>query len=265
MRQNHALAQLRQGKPSIGLWLHSHSFHIARIVAAQGLFDWLMVDLEHTPIDLSLASMTLSAITDVSGGTCTPLARIAQGTMYQIKQALDSGAQGIVVPMINTAQDAADVVRFARYPPLGERGGGGLIPHYGFGTTDHAEYIRNANREILVAVQIETQTAVENVEAIVATPGIDLIFIGPYDLHLSLGLAPAMWSDEPVFQAAVQKVIAACRQREMPYGTIISDADGAQARLADGFTLIGLGTDLGHLINALNAQMNRLHQLSSLA
>ncbi len=160
--------------------------------------------------------------------------------------------------MINTAQDAADVVRFARYPPLGERGGGGVLPHYGFGTTSHVEYIQNANREILVAVQIETQAAVENIDAILATPGIDLIFIGPFDLHISLGLPPALWSDQPTFQAAVQKVIAACRQHGIPYGTITPNAEGGKARLADGFTLLSLGTDVGQLLATLQAQRQQL-------
>ena len=98
MRENHALAQLRQGKPSIGLWLHSHSFHIARMIAAQGLFDWLLVDMEHAPIDLSTASMSLAAITDVSAGNCTPLARVTHSTMYHIKQALDAGARASSFP-----------------------------------------------------------------------------------------------------------------------------------------------------------------------
>jgi 4-hydroxy-2-oxoheptanedioate aldolase len=254
------LAQLRQGKSSIGLWLQSHSFHIARIIAAQGLFDWLLVDMEHTPVDLSTLSMTLAAITDVSAGQCTPLVRVAHGTMYHIKQALDSGAQGIIVPMINTAQEAADTVRFARYPPLGDRGAGGLLPHFGFGTTSHLEYVQNANHEILVAVQIETQEAVENIDAILAIPGIDLIFIGPFDLHLSLGLSPSLWSEQPVFQAAVQKVIAACRKHGIPYGTLAPNAEGAQARLADGFRLIGMGSDLNHMLGALHAQRKQLPQ-----
>src|SRR5689334_21397618 len=103
------------------------------MIAAQGLFDWLLVDMEHVPVDLSTVSMIFAGIADISGGECTPLARVAHGTMYHIKQALDAGAQGIVVPMVNTAEEAAAVVRFARYPPLGERGGGGMVPHYNFG------------------------------------------------------------------------------------------------------------------------------------
>ena len=260
MRQNHVLAQLRQGSPSIGLWLQTHSVNIARIIAAQRLFDWLLLDMEHTPVDASTAATALAAIADVSGGLCTPLVRVAHGSMVHIKQALDSGAQGIVVPMINSAQEAADAVRFARYPPLGDRGAGGILPHYGFGTTSHIEYVQNANREILVAVQIELQAAVENIDAIVATPGIDLIFIGPFDLHISLGLAPGLWSDQPSFLAAIKKVIAACRRQGLPYGTLTPNADGAKARLAEGFTLLGLGTDINHLLGALHAQRKQLEQ-----
>src|SRR5436190_23395165 len=98
--------------------MQTHSFHTTRIIAAQRLFDWLLVDMEHTPVDLSTASMIFAAIADVSGGTCTPLARVAHNTMYQIKQALDAGAQGIIVRMFNTAQEAAAVVGFARSPPV---------------------------------------------------------------------------------------------------------------------------------------------------
>lgn len=97
--------------------MHSHSVHLARIIAAQGLFDWLLVDMEHSPIDLYTASLMLSGIADISGGICTPLARIADGTIHHIKQALDAGAQGIIVPMVNTADDALNVVRYTRYPP----------------------------------------------------------------------------------------------------------------------------------------------------
>lgn len=258
MRQNKTLAQLRQGNAVVGMWLQSHSFHTARIIASQGLFDWLLVDMEHTPVDLSTASMIFSAIADISAGTCTPLARVAHSTMYQIKQALDAGAQGVIVPMINTAEEAVNAVRFARYPPLGERGAGGLIPHLGFGTTNHIEYVNNANAEILVAIQIETQKAVENIEQILDVPGIDLIFIGPFDLHVSLGLPPGLWSDHPVFLAAVERVVSACKQRGMPYGTLSPNAQGAQARLVEGFTFLGLGSDLFHMLGSINAQYQQL-------
>lgn len=258
VRQNWTLAQIRQGNPAIGLWLQTHSFHTARMIAAQGLFDWLLVDMEHTPVDLSTASMILSAIADISGGKCTPLVRVAQGNQYHIKQALDAGAQGIIVPMINTAQEAADLVRYARYPPIGERGAGGLIPHFGFGTTNHVEYVANANHEIMIAVQIETRASVENIESILAVPGIDLIFIGPFDLHISLGLPPALWSDLPVFQDAIHKVVSACKQRGMPYGTISPNAEGTKARMAEGYSFVSMGSDLFHMMATIHTQFQQL-------
>jgi 2-keto-3-deoxy-L-rhamnonate aldolase RhmA len=258
VRQNKTLAQLRQGNAAIGMWLQTHSFHTARIIAAQGIFDWLLVDLEHTPVDLSTASMIFASIADVSAGLCTPLARVAHGTMYQIKQALDAGAQGVIVPMINTAEDAAAAVRFARYPPLGERGAGGLTPHLGFGTTNHVEYVNRANAEILVAIQIETQAAVENIDQILDVPGVDLIFIGPFDLHISLGLPPGLWSDHPVFLSAIERVVTACQRHGIPYGTISPNAQGAQARLTEGYTMVSLGSDIFHLLGSINAQHQQL-------
>lgn len=228
------------------------------MIAAQGLFDWLLVDMEHVPVDLSTASMIFAGIADITGGECTPLARVAHGTMYHIKQALDAGAQGIVVPMVNTAEEASAVVRFARYPPLGERGGGGMVPHYNFGLTNHVEYIKAANDEIMVGIQIETREAVENIDAILDTPGIDMAFIGPFDLHISLGLSPGLWSDQPAFRAAVDKVIAAAKRRNIPLGTLQPNAAGTKARLADGFTFIGMGTDVVHLLEALNVQAKEL-------
>jgi 4-hydroxy-2-oxoheptanedioate aldolase len=258
VRSNSTLARLRRGQPALGLWLHSHSFHIARIIAANGIVDWLLVDFEHTPVDLSTASTIFAAVADVSAGTCTPLARVAQGSMTQIKHALDAGAQGIIVPMVNTAQDAADAVRYARYPPLGDRGAGGLAPHFGFGTSSHIEYVGAANGEILVAVQIETRAAVDNIESILDVPGIDMVFVGPFDLHISLGLAPALWSDSPEFAAAIQIVTDACKRRGLPYGTIAPNAESVIARIADGFTFVSIGTDLGHLLGSLAAQTKQV-------
>lgn len=252
---------MRRGEAAVGLWLHSHSLQIARLIAARERFDWLLVDMEHTPLDVSAAGAIVAAIGDISAGRCTPLVRVPDGTIFHIKQALDAGAHGIIVPMVNTAEDAANVVRWSRYPPEGERGAGGIVPHLSFGTTNHKEYIRDANAKILVCVQVETAQAVENIEAILEVPGIDLVFIGPFDLHLSLGLTPGMWSDAPIFVDAVQKVIGACKARGIAYGTLTSDAEGAKARLADGFRFIGLGTDLNHLLNALDAQVKQLNHV----
>ena len=161
--------------------------------------------------------------------------------------------------MINTAQEAADAVRFARYPPLGDRGAGGVTPHYSFGTTSHVEYVQNANHEIMVAIQIETQAAVENIDAILDTPGIDLIFIGPFRPASFAGtVARPLERSACLSGSRSAKVIAACRQRDIPYGTLTPNAEGAKARLSDGFTFLGLGTDINHMLGALHAQRQQL-------
>jgi 4-hydroxy-2-oxoheptanedioate aldolase len=227
---------------------------VARTIAAQGLFDWLLLDMEHTPVDLYTASTILAAIGDVSGGRCTPMARVAGNTPEHIKHALDAGAQGVLVPMVSTAGDARAAVRSARFPPLGDRGGGGIAPHLAFGMTSHVEYVGRANAETLVAVQIETAEGVANIDEIVAVEGIDLVFIGPFDLHLSIGLPPALWSANPRFLLCVDRVIAACASRGIPLGTLSPDSDGAKARLLQGFRFVGLGSDLNHMLGALRTQ-----------
>jgi 4-hydroxy-2-oxoheptanedioate aldolase len=258
VRQNRTLAKIREGRAAVGLWLQSGSLHLARLLAASGTVDWLLVDFEHAPVDLSAAAAIFAAIADASGGRCTPLARVASNERHRITRALDAGAHGVVVPMVSSAEEAAAAVRSARYPPEGERGAGGLGPHLGFGTLDHGEYVRGANQEILVAVQVETRAAVERVDAIAAVPGVDLIFVGPYDLHLALGLPPGLWSELAPFRAAIDQVIAACRAHGRPLGTLSPDAAGAARRFAEGFTLLGVGSDVGHLSGAVAASVGQL-------
>jgi len=260
MRTNHTLELLRANQMALGGWLQLCSLPAARLLAAQGCLDWLMVDLEHTPLDRSTAWGMYTAIADVSRGRCTPIARLAGGSMQEIKQALDGGAQGILVPLVNTPEQAASVVRWGRYPPLGERGAGGLDPHLGFGA-GRAEYLSQANDQILIAVQIETSQAVENIAAIAATPGLDMLFIGPFDLHLSLGLPGAFWSEQPSFLHAVERVLAACQEHHIPAGILCADAPGAQACHAQGFTFLGLGTDAIYLLKAYGEQFGQAHHL----
>jgi 4-hydroxy-2-oxoheptanedioate aldolase len=160
--------------------------------------------------------------------------------------ALDSGAHGIIVPMVNTADDARNAVRFARFPPLGERGVGSPFPHIGFAMT-RREYVEKSNGEILLAIQIETKEAVENVEAIVEVGGIDVVFIGPGDLHMSLGIPGRMWSEGGKFKEAVQKVRAACDRKGIPLGVYCLDSESAKKRITEKFTFVGIGSD-GHFM-----------------
>jgi 4-hydroxy-2-oxoheptanedioate aldolase len=257
IRKNETLRLLRAGTPAIGTWLQLHSVHATRLLVAQGCFQWLLVDFEHTPVDYTTASTIFSCISDTSAGALTPLARVAVGSVEQIKQALDCGAQGIIVPMVNTAQEAQLAVRCARFPPDGERGGGGLAPHLGFGV-GRPEYIASVNPEILVAIQIETLEGVRNIRSILEVKGIDAIFIGPNDLHLSLGLPARFWSAEPAFQQAIGEVLAACREAGVPVGTLCREAASVQQRIGDGFTFLGLGSDAHFMLTFAGEQFGQL-------
>ena len=259
MRSNHTLSLLRSNKMAVGTWLQLGSYQVARILAAQGCLDWMVLDLEHTPINPTTAHTIYAAIADISQGRCTPLARLVNGSMDQVKLALDAGTQGIIVPMVNTPQQAQDIVRYARYPPLGERGAGGLTPHLSFGV-NRSEYIQHANEEILVSVQIESTQAVDNIAEIAAVPGLDMVFIGPYDLHISLGLVGSFWSPEPAFQTAVAKVLATCQARSLPVGILCADAEQAQKRYNDGFTFLGMGTDVLYLLKAYGSEAGKLRE-----
>ena len=261
MRTNHTLSLLRSNEMAVGTWLQLGSFQIARILAAQGCLDWLVLDLEHTPIDPINAHTMYAAIADISQGRCTPLARLVSGSIEQIKLALDSGAQGIIVPMVNTARQAQEIVRYARFPPAGERGAGGLTPHLGYGV-NRSEYIRHANTEILVSVQIESAEAVDNIAEIVSIPGLDMIFIGPYDLHISLGLPGAIWSQAPAFQKAIKKVMTTCHKQSLPLGILCADAEQAKQRFADGFTFLSMGTDVLYLLNIYGKEYGKLRNIS---
>lgn len=260
MRDNRTLSLLRAHEPAIGSWLSLGSPAAARLLAAQGLFDWLLVDLEHTPIDPATAQVMLSSIADVSGGRVTPLARVATGSAVAIKQALDAGAEGVIVPMIEGADEVREAVRHARFPPEGARGAGGLMPHLGFGVP-RPEYVREANRRILFGVQIETRGALEDLDRILDVPGVDLCFVGPNDLHLALGCAARFWSDEPAFRRAIDRITKACAERGTPLGTLCKDTESARARLGEGFSFVGLGSDAHFMLTHAGEQCGALRGL----
>jgi cytochrome P450 enzyme len=260
MRKNTTLALMRNHKVALGTWLQLHSYQASRMLAAQGFFEWLLVDFEHTPVDRSTAAAILSGISDVSGGRVTPLARVSVGSVDQIKHALDAGAQGIIVPMVKDAEEVRAALRYTRFPPDGERGAGGLSPHLGFGVS-RPVYIQRVNQEILFGVQIETLEAVENIDEILDIKGVDLCFVGPNDLHLALGYPAMFWSAEPRFLAAIERIKAAAQKRGIPLGTLCKDLPSAKDRMREGFTFVGLGSDAHFVLQYAGIQYGELHEI----
>jgi 4-hydroxy-2-oxoheptanedioate aldolase len=252
MRPNHTLALLRAGKPALGMWFSSGQPLLARLLAFQGCMDWIMIDGEHTPIDANAASLCAGFIADTSQGHCTPLMRVAAGSVDQIKRALDGGAQGVLVPLVNSAAQAAEIVQHAKFPPQGARGNGGMLPHIGYGTA-RGVYSEHANAETMVAIQIETREAVDNIDAILSVPGIDSAFIGPNDLHISYGMAPTYWTPDGPVHAAMLRVLNACKRHNVIAGILSANPAQAKARLADGFQFVGMGSDVSLMMNAVGA------------
>src|SRR5438067_6796590 len=185
MRTNQVKEKLNQGEPALGAWLSLPSVPSARIMARLG-FDWLVVDMEHSAQNPVLMADMVATIVDA--GTSAPMVRVPGNSVEWFKWVLDAGAWGVVVPMVNTREEAQRAVAYAKYPPLGTRSIGGAFGPYGFGITDWSSYARTANDEILVIVQIESASGLEHIDEILSVPGIDVAFVGSNYLHAKLGL-----------------------------------------------------------------------------
>jgi 2-dehydro-3-deoxyglucarate aldolase len=232
-------------EPSFGTWIASASLVCADALKGLG-FDWVMIDTEHSPISPeTLAAMV--AIQDPAGPV--PLVRVGQVDLYLIKQALDAGARGILVPLVNTEAQARSVVSFAKYPPDGVRGIASVAANrYG---QDLGRALRSANAETLVGVQIETREALENLDQIAGVPGVDLLFVGPQDLTLNLGL----WDQrkDPKVREAMRRVVEACQRHGKVPGTLVVDAEEKRVAVQLGFRFISLASDVRFLIQGARA------------
>ncbi|HEX6383706.1 MAG TPA: aldolase/citrate lyase family protein [Anaerolineae bacterium] len=243
--------QLLSQQPLVGTLLTLPSPDVAEILASTG-FDWLFLDLEHSPMNARDAQALLQA-----AGNVPCLVRVETRDETGIRKALDIGAQGIIVPQVNSAEDAARIVSLARYSPQGTRGVG-LARAHGYGLK-FQEYVQRANDETAVVIQIEHATGVANVDAILAVPGIDTVLIGPYDLSGSLGKLGAV--NDPEVQAAIDKVLDSCRRHNITAGIFAATAAEAQKHLDRGFSLLAVATDallLGRAaVEALEALKSR--------
>ena len=244
MKTNHVRAKLRQGQPSIGTWLTLPDPLAARMMARIG-FDWLTIELEHTPTNLETAA-TMFAIVSASGSV--PLVRVPWNSAENIKRVLDTGAWGIVVPMVNSRAEAEAAVAAARYAPRGQRSIGGQLHAVNF-ETDPATYYARANDEILVVLMAEHIKAIEAAEEILSVPGIDVVFIGPNDLHNSLGKPPSFDSDDPDFTSALAHILKLARKHGIAPGIHVADVAAAQRRLAQGFQFIAVASEAGMMLS----------------
>lgn len=256
MRANHARRRLKSGEPSIGTWLSLPSPEAAEYVSRIG-FDWLVIDAEHNPIDIRTLAQMFAAM---SATDTAPMVRIPWNTPENFKRVLDAGAWGMVVPMVNSREEAERAVEAARYYPDGNRSvGGGRFPmSFDAGAE---EYLRNANEEILVVLQIEHIRGVENADAILSVPGVDACFIGPNDLAASMGigLGVPLESDIPPLMEAIEEIKAACLRNGVAPGIHCSGAEGVNQRIAEGFQFCAMASELRYLLSGLRADLAALN------
>src|SRR5947208_47787 len=243
MKHNYVRAKLKRGEPSVGTWLTLPDTIAARLMARVG-FDWLTVELEHTPVNFETAADSFALI---AGENCVPLARVPWNHAENIKRVLDTGAYGIVVPMVNSRAEAEAAVAAARYAPLGTRSIGGQLHAANF-ATDPATYYARANEEILVVLMAEHIDAIEDADEIFSVPGIDVVFIGPNDLHHSMGKAPAFDSEHKEYVDAVKHVLKTARKYGVAPGIHVVDAAAAQRRIEEGFQFIAVASEAGLMV-----------------
>jgi 4-hydroxy-2-oxoheptanedioate aldolase len=245
-RFKHALAA---GDAQIGLWCSLSSHYTVELVAGAG-YDWLLIDMEHAPNDLESVLTQLQA---AAAYPTHPIVRVPWNDVVTIKRVLDLGAQTILIPMINSVEEARAAVSYCRYPPGGVRGVGGTTRATRFARI--RQYPQKVERELCILLQVETEPALEQLEAIAAVDGVDGIFIGPADLHASFGQVgerhhPEVW---PRIEDAIRR-IRACGKAP---GFLTGDEPDARRILEIGGQFVAVGSDSGLLASAADSLCRR--------
>lgn len=244
MKKNPVKAGLRAGKPQVGTWLSFGHVHACRLMGRIG-FPWLTLDMEHSPIDWSQASQVFGAIADAG---CVPLARVPQGSFDYIKRVLDAGAMGIVVPMVDTVEQAKTAIAAAKYPPVGNRSLGGGLHSLNFDASA-GDYYAKANDEILVVLQTESPTGVDNAEEIYSLPGVDAIFVGPVDLKARMRKTVDEEIDPDALEELLQRVLATGKKVGTPVGLHVQAVEQVRHRVEEGWQFIAIGSELKMMVS----------------
>jgi 2-keto-3-deoxy-L-rhamnonate aldolase RhmA len=243
----------KQGKPALGTWITVGNQDITEVAATVG-FDYLVFDTEHAP----LTNETVQRLMQVTGNKIVPLVRVAWNDQVLIKLALDIGAYGLIIPLVNSKEDAIKAVSSAKYPPIGTRGiGPRRASNYYQAFSD---YVKSADTEVMVIIQIEHVDAVKNLDEILSVKGIDAIFIGPADLTASMGLLGKY--DDPRVIAIINEILEKAKQSKVIAGIHTFGPEDAAKRIKQGFQLIIVGTDVGFFIQGCKETVNRIKELT---
>lgn len=254
---NHTMQQLAAGKIAIGMGLRiSRTVEIASIAKTCG-YDWLFIDMEHSPMDVDTAAQIAMAALPVG---VTPIVRVPGKEHHHASRLLDAGAQGIVVPHVDSVEEAERAVAYCKYPPVGHRSVMGVLPQFGFRGLPVAESTPLANAQTMVIIMLETPDAIAKADAIAAVPGVDSILIGTNDLCAEMGI-PGQFTD-PRVEDAYRKVIAACRKNNIHPGMGgVYDPKLLEKYIAMGMRFVLSGGDLGFLMAGASERAKFLHGL----
>ncbi len=241
---------------SFGSWITFTSTASAEIMARAG-FNWLAIDMEHSPISIERAQELIQII-ELSG--TIPLVRLSSNDAVQIKRVMDSGAYGIIVPCVNKPEDALAAIKATRYPPAGLRGVG-LARAQGYGN-DFADYRKNLDSDAIVIAQIEHKEAVEHIDDILAVDGLTGIMIGPYDLSGSYGI-PGQLEHKKVI-AAQKKILEAAKRHGVPAGAhiVFPSARKLDRRVKDGYRILAFGVDMIFLLKECKDAMRAIQSVT---
>ena len=254
---NHTKRQLAEGRIAIGMGLRlARSVDIATIGKTCG-YDWLFIDMEHSSMDLDTAAQISMASLAVG---ITPIVRVPGKEHHHASRILDAGAQGIVVPHVDTVEEAQRAVAYCKYPPVGHRSAMGVLPQFGYRATPVGEAMSVQNNETMVIVMLETPQAIANAEAIAAVPGIDSLLIGTNDFCAELGI-PGQFADARV-EDAYRTVVAACRKHNIHPGMGgVYEPKLLEKYIGYGMRFILSGGDLSFLMAGARERANLLKGL----
>jgi 2-keto-3-deoxy-L-rhamnonate aldolase RhmA len=245
MITNTPLEKVRAGQPTFGLAMGTNNANIAEMFARSGV-DWVWIDEQHGAWD---RESMYRAIQIVSLAGCAPIVRAGSNEFFRIGRALDAGAMGLIVPMVNSREEAEAAVHAAKYPPMGGRSSGGIRLRF-LGD----DYRETANDNTLVALMIETVRAVEAAPEIAAVEGVDLLFIGPGDLSVSMGVEPGCDEHEEM----IQRVLRESNEVGTPVGIPCGTPEDARMRADQGFTLIHAGSENGMILAGIEHTLKTL-------
>jgi len=249
MRKNWVRDKLKNGQSTIGSFLGLGSPHVAELLANAGL-DWLVIEMEHTAVDWVDVEKIMMAMNRTE---TIPIVRVPPSDLFAIQKALDIGAMGVLVPMIKTVSEVEAMVQVTRYPPQGKRGFGPLrASRY---TIDYKSHLEDANDNTLVILLLETKEAVENLEEITSVPGIDVVYLGLFDLSLSLGLNP-LELPLPEIDQVIEKALKICGKKGIAVGMGADRPEGLSQNQSRGFTFLGYGAEYSLILNSVRAGLD---------